>query len=337
MFVRVNVSILAVQVAALTRRLNWESGKMKSWLLIGVFLLSASIAEAIALEMPPSAELQASTSLGYHTYDFPVGAWNQGRIPVKALRGEVVWQSWRIDLSTATTLQVLETLEKQIKAAGYRVIFACDWRECGGFDFRYALRVMSAPSMYVNVRDYRYLAAENDDGAVNVLVSRGRTGGYVQVTRIGTGSSPTSENDVPAISAVVAEKSLPPESVDIIAEIVEFGYAVVSNLNFETGTDELAAGGNDDLAQIATFMRRYPDAEIVLVGHTDFEGTLEINVALSKRRAEAVRDRLVSHYGVSGDRIGINGVGYLSPEASNLTEKGREQNRRVEAVLLKLK
>ncbi len=305
---------------------------MKCWLLITVFLLSTSAVEAISLEMPPSAELLEQASLGYDTYDLPVGVWRQEGVPVKTLRGEVTWQSWHIASAVATTLQVLEPIAEQITAAGYQVIFTCEWRECGGFDFRYALRVMPAPDMYVNIRDYRYFAAENDNQAISVLISRTRTGIYVQVTRIGIGPLLEPKKD----ESETNETSKPSQIVGVSEAIVEFGHAVISNLNFETGTDELSEGRNDNLAEIASFMRRYPEAEIALVGHTDFEGSLEVNVALSRRRAETVRDRLVSKYGISSDRITIDGVGYLSPVASNLTAKGREQNRRVEAVLIKL-
>ena len=73
---------------------------------------------------------------------------------------------------------------------------------------------------------------------------------------------------------------------------------------------------------------------MVLVGHTDSVGLLEPNIALSRSRAESVRQRLINQYGVPEDRIDAHGMGYLAPIATNLTAQGREANRRVEAVLL---
>ncbi len=61
---------------------------------------------------------------------------------------------------------------------------------------------------------------------------------------------------------------------------------------------------------------------------------LDANIALSKRRAGTVRDRLVNEYGVPPGRVAAEGMGYLAPVASNLTPEGRERNRRVEALLL---
>jgi OOP family OmpA-OmpF porin len=70
----------------------------------------------------------------------------------------------------------------------------------------------------------------------------------------------------------------------------------------------------------------------VIVGHSDNQGSLEANIALSKRRAEAVRTALITR-GVAAERLEAHGVGYLAPVSTNLTEAGRTLNRRVELVL----
>jgi OOP family OmpA-OmpF porin len=63
-------------------------------------------------------------------------------------------------------------------------------------------------------------------------------------------------------------------------------------------------------------------------------GTLENNIALSRARAEAVRQHLVEALGVDPAQVSATGIGYLAPRATNATAAGREANRRVEAVLL---
>ena len=73
---------------------------------------------------------------------------------------------------------------------------------------------------------------------------------------------------------------------------------------------------------------------IALVGHTDNIGGLDGNIALSVSRAQAVRERLITQYAISPDRLEARGMGYLSPHTTNTTEAGREANRRVEAVVL---
>ncbi len=72
---------------------------------------------------------------------------------------------------------------------------------------------------------------------------------------------------------------------------------------------------------------------MALVGHTDFAGALDSNIALSKKRAASVADRLVQSYGVNRTQLDPEGVGYLAPRATNQTDAGRTQNRRVEVMI----
>lgn len=88
------------------------------------------------------------------------------------------------------------------------------------------------------------------------------------------------------------------------------------------------------LGKIAAFLQRYPRNRIVVVGHADSIGSTAHNRALSLKRAMAIHRFLVEH-DVRGERLFYEGRGADAPIASNSTQKGREQNRRVEIVLLK--
>ena len=91
----------------------------------------------------------------------------------------------------------------------------------------------------------------------------------------------------------------------------------------------VGAQGQNDLYTIARNLQQYPDSTIQVVGHTDSTGSNAINNPLSLNRANAARNYLVSR-GVSGSRIVTSGMGSSQPIASNATEAGRAQNRRVE-------
>ena len=69
-----------------------------------------------------------------------------------------------------------------------------------------------------------------------------------------------------------------------------------------------------------------------MVGHTDNQDGLDSNIALSKRRAEAVNAALVSQHGIAAGRLSAYGVGDLAPVASNTEEAGRDKNQRVELL-----
>jgi OOP family OmpA-OmpF porin len=108
---------------------------------------------------------------------------------------------------------------------------------------------------------------------------------------------------------------------------------VLADLSFETGSSRLSAGPFPALDELAAYMAANPGRSVTLVGHTDASGALEPNVALSRARARAVRERLIADYGIAAGRIAADGVGYLMPLAPNVTEEGRALNRRVEAVV----
>lgn len=101
---------------------------------------------------------------------------------------------------------------------------------------------------------------------------------------------------------------------------------------FDTGRAELKPGAFRTVDRLATFMRDHPERSLEVEGYTDSVGGDALNLALSQRRANAVRAALVSR-GVEGSRITTNGMGKASPVASNDTAEGRQRNRRVEIVI----
>ena len=91
------------------------------------------------------------------------------------------------------------------------------------------------------------------------------------------------------------------------------------------------------LRQVSQVLKANPQIELVRVeGHTDDKGEDGANLVLSRSRAEAVRDRLVME-GVDASRLEAVGYGEAKPIAANKTAKGREQNRRVEFTIVKVK
>jgi len=87
------------------------------------------------------------------------------------------------------------------------------------------------------------------------------------------------------------------------------------------------------LDRVVEYMTHKPSARIRIAGHTDNVGNARANQRLSKKRAEAVRDYLVSQ-GIDGGRIEAVGYGDERPIAPNDTEEGRQKNRRIEAIEL---
>lgn len=101
---------------------------------------------------------------------------------------------------------------------------------------------------------------------------------------------------------------------------------------FDFGQATLKSGGMQTVTQLGDFLNEYPERKILIEGFTDSIGSEAFNQALSAKRAENVKNALMNN-GVRSDRIRIRGYGTQHPVASNATEEGRRQNRRVEVVI----
>jgi outer membrane protein OmpA-like peptidoglycan-associated protein len=100
---------------------------------------------------------------------------------------------------------------------------------------------------------------------------------------------------------------------------------------FDTGAATLKPGADLALDRVSSFMRDNPETRLMIEGHTDSVGSDTYNEGLSQRRAEAVKTALVSR-GIQSDRIETFGRGEAFPVATNDSQAGRQQNRRVEII-----
>lgn len=302
--------------------------------------LLAAAAPAQDLTLPPGATLTRELRDPADTYFLPVGPYEAGDLPVREIEGRILIQAWRLEAQDITTLQILAPLREQLLAAGYEVLFDCTAQECGGFDFRFETRILPAPDMFVDLFDYRYLAARRTapegDGAayLSVVVSRAGASGYLQITRIAPRDAATGlEVSVPRQEPALPEPPPGPEA-SLAQALTGRGHVVLADLSFETGSSALGPGPFASLRELAAFLKADAARRVALVGHTDSTGALDGNIALSRRRAASVLERLVKAHGVPSEQLEAGGMGYLAPVASNLSPAGREANRRVEAVLL---
>ena len=292
-------------------------------------------ASAVTLDLPANAFLRGNTTPLLEDYALPPGPWTEESFPVQSLEGPVIRQVWSVPNGTLTTLQLMLPLRTQLEDAGYEILFECDTEECGGYDFRFGTEVAPAPEMQVALGDFRFLSAKRDDEAVSLFVSRGPREGFIQVIQVGAlGNAPLVETVTATVEATAVPTSVVPEEFG--AQLESIGSVILGDLSFDSGSANLGAGPFDSLDRLAAYLTENPTRRVALVGHTDTSGSLAVNIALSKRRAGSVLERLVSDYGVPRTQLDAEGMGYLAPVAANLTEAGREANRRVEAVLLSL-
>lgn len=104
---------------------------------------------------------------------------------------------------------------------------------------------------------------------------------------------------------------------------------VLTGVKFKFDSSQIEPASSQILNRAVEALRKANSVNVRIVGHTDNIGTNAYNQKLSQRRADAVRDYLIKH-GISGSRLSTDGMGEDRPVASNNTEEGRFQNRRVE-------
>ena len=312
------------------------------WGVLAVSVMAAATPLNAEIILPDRAQQTARIERANGSYALPIGPWAAGKVDSLDLDGPVEHGSWRVPGKGADTLAVMQSLSGQLVRDGYEILFSCDTNACGGFDFRYATKVVPEPEMHVDLGDFRFSSAKKQTSGgtdyVGLLISRAGDTAFVQLSHVGRGDVIGAQTAIAApatdVPAAVPTDTLDPAPATSAADQLDYeGRFTLEDLDFASGATELGPGPFDSLKALAAYLASHPDRTVIVVGHTDASGPLAVNVALSRQRAQSVVNRLVADWGADPNQISADGVGFLSPRASNLTEAGRRKNRRVEAVL----
>jgi OOP family OmpA-OmpF porin len=115
-------------------------------------------------------------------------------------------------------------------------------------------------------------------------------------------------------------------------DINSTGHVAVYGIYFDSGKTEIKPESDVAIEKISKLLMSNATLKLYIVGHTDNVGTIEANMKLSKDRADAVVNALITKYGMPATRLKSYGVASLSPVASNDNDEGKAKNRRVELV-----
>jgi outer membrane protein OmpA-like peptidoglycan-associated protein len=102
---------------------------------------------------------------------------------------------------------------------------------------------------------------------------------------------------------------------------------------FDVGSTSISSAGNNFLDKVAEMLRDKTKANILIEGHTDSTGNIQINSVLSEKRSTSVKEGLIARK-ISASRINSKGYGQSKPVAENDTPEGRQMNRRSEIIVL---
>jgi len=122
------------------------------------------------------------------------------------------------------------------------------------------------------------------------------------------------------------------DAASLASDINRTGHASVYGIYFDTAKADIKPESDGTMKEIGKLMQGDPTLQLYVVGHTDNQGGLDMNMDLSRRRAQSVLAALTTKYAVPAGRLKSFGAGPYSPVASNDSEDGRAKNRRVELV-----
>ncbi|MEO1032710.1 MAG: OmpA family protein [Bacteroidota bacterium] len=120
--------------------------------------------------------------------------------------------------------------------------------------------------------------------------------------------------------------------VDLRRKLMAEGRISTNGILFDSGSANIQPRSLGIVRQISQVLMQDQNIKLNIIGHTDSDGSDDVNLKLSKERADAVKEALVNLYNISKDRLTTEGKGETQPVGDNTTTDGKAQNRRVEFV-----
>jgi len=140
----------------------------------------------------------------------------------------------------------------------------------------------------------------------------------------------------PQAAPALQTRSIGPQQVRPSLPTPNPRAVVTLNVTFGTNSDTIPSTSYTEIDKLGTILSwpQYTDYRIQLEGHTDSQGSARKNQMLSEKRVQSMKEYLVQHFHIAPERVRAVGYGASKPIASNDTQEGRSQNRRVEVVNL---
>jgi outer membrane protein OmpA-like peptidoglycan-associated protein len=223
-----------------------------------------------------------------------------------------------------TVLEVFRNYQDALKKGGFETLFTCGPQGCGS----------TIANAYANSGDSAdYWGPEHGIHYISAKLARQEGDVYVSLLVDDQGPDSRTDAELYVIEVKPMESDLITVNAASLAnDINRTGHASVYGIYFDTGKADVKPESDATLSEIAKLIQGDPTLKLYVVGHTDNQGALDLNMDLALRRAQAVLAALTTKYAVPATRLKAYGCGPYSPVASNDSEDGRAKNRRVELV-----
>lgn len=328
---------------------------------LAITSLAATAAAPWFTEVPGGSDhplvrrFAGSTLVGFKRVD-----WDQSQMPLSARestdgRGQLLdkrvlegklTRLYYLAPEGKTPLEVHRNYASALQAAGLKTLYACDL-DCSKLYFAWTKMVdidagITWAKGYIPAADgqskFNLDSPLNFDG--RMLVGSLNQGGRELFVLTYTSTAANEGTRYAATYLEIIEpKAMPTGQVTVDAKALQAGLQgdgkiALYGLFFDTGKADIKPESKAQLDEMAKLLQSQPALKVYIVGHTDNQGALDANLALSQQRAQAVVAALsAAPYKIDARRLQPRGVANLAPLASNAAEDGRARNRRVELVL----
>ncbi len=299
---------------------------MRVFFRLAALLMCLLAGPAPAADLAGSADhplvgrYEGSEIIGYEFAEFDgyplLGA--AGKAGFQPIEGRVTRISYLLP-ENVTPVAAARNFEIALAGAGFEPLFECADKTCGEVSYdldQFPIPLGNVDRFNYRVATYRLARAEGDVFASVIVSPNAKARANVQL----------------AVIEVEPMEVRMIDAAEMQAEIDATGRVALYGIHFATDSARIEAESEPTMTEIARMLAARPELRVVIVGHTDNQGSLEYNLGLSHRRAQAVRDALVKSFGIDGARMEFAGAGFLAPVAPNTTEEGRALNRRVEVI-----
>lgn len=265
---------------------------------------------------------------------------DQGKPAPKTVEGRIS-NHWYLSPKGPAPLEVFRNYQQALTAAGYQVLYACELAQCEKFDVQDKIKEFPRSARWVagNAIVDSIFNSGSQPGFNYLSVSKNGPDGvtYIQLATSTTSNAPISGR-TRLFLQIVEPQQMAGNMVAVGAKAIgdslqRDGKIALYGVLFDTNKAEIREQSSAQLKEMADALKAAPRLKVYIVGHTDSDGDLEANLALSQKRAQAVVTALSKTYGIAAERLNARGVASLAPVASNAADAGKARNRRVEMVV----
>ena len=278
------------------------------------------------------AEIKAFAVIDYDEYNLGIGPEKSGVVKTKLLEGKITTIIYSAD-NKLSTLQIYRNYRSGLNLQGFKEIFSCTNKNCGHFFPRELLKGTNSEITYLPMdiynlnekADFRYISGtlvkKGKPVYISLLISKNK---YSKAVFIGQEIIELTE---------MLKNQVTIDLTSLEQHIQDAGKATLHGISFEYNSATLTKESSKVVNVLAQYLNKHPQNKYFVVGHTDNQGSYSYNLNLSKNRADTIKKVLVKD-GITDTRLSSVGIAQVSPITSNSSDQGRQQNRRVELVLV---